>query len=99
MENIDTKKILEKLRGLDPKIKERYKIKEIGVFGSTIRGEQHRKSDIDVLVDFKETPDLLEFIALERRLQRFLGRKVDLVRKQAIRVELKDKILKETVSV
>ena len=94
-----TKEILKKLRELDPKIKEKFKIKEIGVFGSIIRGEQNKRSDIDVLVEFEETPDPLRFIELERYLQGLLGRKVDLVRKQALRIELKDKVLREVVNV
>ena len=96
---MDTKEILEKLKKLDPKIKEKYKIKEIGVFGSIVRGEQNKRSDVDILVEFEKTPDLLRFIELERYLQGLLGKKVDLVRKQALRVELKDRVLKEVVNV
>ena len=76
-------------------LRQEYGVKEIGIFGSFARGEQKRKSDIDVLVDFDNVPDLIKFIELERRLQRLLGKKVDLVRKQAIRGELKDSILRE----
>lgn len=78
-------------------LEERYKVKEIGVFGSFVRGEQKRSSDIDILVDFYEVPDLFKFIRLERYLQRILKKKVDLVRKPAIRKELKEKILSEVV--
>ena len=76
-------------------LRQEYGVKEIGIFGSFARGEQKRKSDIDVLVDFDNVPDLIKFIELERKLQRLLGKKVDLVRKQAIRDELKDIILRE----
>jgi len=76
-------------------LRQEYGVKEIGIFGSFARGEPKRKSDIDVLVDFYNVPDLIKFIELERRLQRLLGKKVDLVRKQAIREELKDGILRE----
>lgn len=62
---------------------EQYKIKELGIFGSLARGEEKKRSDIDVLVAFEEIPDLLRFFELERRLQRLLGKKVDLVRKEA----------------
>ncbi len=75
----------------------RYKVKEIGVFGSFVRGEQKRRSDIDILVNFYEVPDLFEFISLERYLQRILKKKIDLVRKPAVREELKEKILSEVV--
>ena len=76
-------------------LKQEYGVKEIGIFGSFARGKQKRKSDIDVLVDFDKVPDLIKFIELERKLQSLLGKKVDLVRKQSIRDELKDSILRE----
>ena len=80
-------------------LEDRYKVKEIGVFGSFVSGEQKRGSDVDILVDFYEVPDLFELINLERYLQRILKKKVDLVRKPVVRKELKEKILSEVVYV
>jgi predicted nucleotidyltransferase len=74
-----------------------YKVKEIGVFGSVVRGEQKKRSDIDILVEYSELPDLLKLIELENRLEKLLKKKVDLVEKSGIRPELKDEILKEVV--
>jgi len=79
------------------KLFKEYKIKEIGIFGSCVRGEQKRGSDVDILVEFDEVPDLLKFIEIESRLEDILGVKVDLVRKSAIREELKEIILDEVV--
>jgi hypothetical protein len=76
---------------------QKYKVSELGIFGSFVRGEQKRRSDIDILVDFYEIPDLFKFIELERYLQRLLGKKVDLLDKQAIKRQLKDIILKEVI--
>jgi hypothetical protein len=81
------------------KLKREYKIREIGVFGSFVRGEQKKTSDFDILVDFDEVPDLLKFIELERYLEELLKIKVDLVRKQAIRKELKERILNEVINI
>lgn len=78
-------------------LKERYSVKEIGVFGSFVRSEQTMESDVDILVDFFEVPDLLDFINLERYLQRVLRKKVDLVRKPVVRKELRERILNEVV--
>jgi len=75
----------------------KYKVKEIGIFGSFVRSEQKQKSDIDILVEFEEVPDLFKFLELERYLERILKRKVDLVRKQAVRPELKNIILNEVI--
>ncbi len=76
---------------------DRYGLKSIGIFGSYVRGAQHEKSDLDILVDYDVVPDLLSFINLERYLTRLLGKRVDLVRTGSIRPELKDVILSETI--
>ncbi|TAK59720.1 MAG: nucleotidyltransferase [Bacteroidetes bacterium] len=79
------------------RLKDKYSVTEIGIFGSYVRGEQDRGSDVDIVVDFVELPDLLNFLELERYLERIIKRKVDLVRKGAIRKELKNQILKEVI--
>lgn len=89
--------IQEILKAHKEELGKRYGVKEIGIFGSYVKGLQKKRSDIDVLVEFEEVPDLLKLIELERCLQRFLGQKVDLVRKQALRAELKETILNEVV--
>jgi hypothetical protein len=76
---------------------QKYNVSELGIFGSFVRGEQKRRSDIDILVDFYEIPDLFKFIELERYLQKLLRKKVDLVDKQGIKPQLKAIILKEVI--
>ncbi len=78
---------------------EKYDVREMGIFGSYVRGEQKKGSDIDILVEFGEPPGLLGFIALEVYMEKLLGGKVDLVRKKALRRELRDSILAEAVYV
>lgn len=80
-------------------LEEKYKIKEIKVFGSYVRNEQKKRSDVDILVDFYELPDLFKFIEIEEYLESILGIKVDLVRKPVLRVELRDKILSEAIEI
>jgi uncharacterized protein len=80
-------------------LKKRYKVKEIGIFGSYVRNEQNKKSDLDVLVSFSETIDLFTFIELENYLSDLLGVKVDLVMKEGIKPRLKERILSEAVYV
>lgn len=92
----DIKKILSSHK---TELQEKYKIKEIKIFGSYVRDEQKKRSDVDILVDFYELPDLLKFIEIERHIEEILGVKVDLVRKPALRVELRDKILSEAVEI
>lgn len=78
-------------------LKKKYQINAIGIFGSFARGEQNETSDVDLLVVFDEVPDLLKFVNLERYLEDLLELKVDLVRKQAIRKELKQQIMSEVI--
>lgn len=80
-------------------LKKKYKLKEIAIFGSYIRGEQKINSDIDILVEFEDVPDLLKFIELEQYLETLFNIKVDLVRKAAIRPEIKQNVLSEAVQV
>lgn len=75
----------------------KYRVTEMGIFGSFVRGEQNKRSDIDILVDFSEIPDLLKFIELERYLRKLLKKKVDLVDKQGIRPQLKEIITRDVV--
>jgi len=78
-------------------LKQKFKIKELGLFGSYLRGEQNRRSDIDILVDFEETPGLLQFVAMERYLSELIDKKVDLVMKSALKPRIGRRILEEVV--
>ncbi len=75
----------------------KYKVREIGVFGSVVRGEQNKDSDIDILVDFQEDADLLDMVGLGLFLEERLGRKVDVVPRRALRKEIRDSVLHEVV--
>jgi hypothetical protein len=67
----------------------------VGIFGSMVRGEAKRKSDIDVIVRFSKRKSLLAVVRLERELSEALGRKVDLLTEAAISPYLREQILKE----
>jgi len=75
----------------------RYKIKNIGIFGSYAKNSAKEKSDIDLIVEFEEPVSLLGVIKAENYLTELLGIKVDLVSKEDIRKELKETILKEVI--
>jgi predicted nucleotidyltransferase len=57
--------IKKKLVEIKPILREKYKVKEIGIFGSYVKGRQRKRSDIDILVDFEEVPDLFTFVETE----------------------------------
>ncbi len=78
-------------------LQERYKVQELGIFGSYVRQEQTESSDVDVLVEFSETPSLLKFVNLENYLSDNLGVKVDLVHKSGLKPRIGERILAEVV--
>ena len=80
-------------------LKEKYMIKEVGIFGSYIRGDQKKKSDLDILVEFEETPGLLTFLEIENYLSEILDTKVDLVMKDSLKPVIGSFILKEVITV
>ena len=80
-------------------LEDKYKVKDIGIFGSVVRGEEKKKNDIDILVEFKEPVDLFEFMDLEEYLENLLGAKVDLVSKKALKPRIGEYILREVVYV
>lgn len=97
---ISLREINKILKERKEELKEKYKIREIGVFGSYVRGEQKKRgSDVDILVEFndEDIPDLLKFIEMEMYLKKLLKKKVDLVRKGGIRPELKNIVLNEVI--
>jgi len=78
-------------------LRQRYKVNEIGIFGSCVRGERRKTSDVDILVEFEEPIGLFQFIALERYLTELLAAKVDLVMKTSLKPRIGRHILEEVV--
>jgi len=93
----DLKKVFQTLRGHLPELRERYKVKSLGVFGSRVRGDQRTRSDLDVLVEFSEPPSFFEFLDLQDHLSDLSGTKVDLVMKSALKPVIGQHILQEVV--
>lgn len=96
MEN-DSKKYITLIHEHRDTLRDKYLVREIGIFGSVARGEQTASSDIDVLVEFSEPVGFFVFLDLEDFLSRMLDRKVDLVTKRALKPAVKDQILKDAV--
>jgi predicted nucleotidyltransferase len=73
---------------------------KVGIFGSFARGENKKGSDIDILVEFKDTPSLLALIRLENELSEILGTKVDLVTTGSIKNKrIKSSIKKDLINI
>ena len=99
---MDMEKMLEGisslLRECQEKLEHEYGVRAIGIFGSYVRGEQSPSSDLDVLVEIIRPISLLELVGAEIYLSEKLGMKVDLVPKRSLREELRETILRETIS-
>jgi len=81
-----------------PALRAHYGVCFMGVFGSYVRGEQRRGSDLDLLVEFDDRPlTLLQFIALEHYLSDLLEVKVDLVERSTLKPTIGRHILAEVV--
>ncbi len=80
---IQRKKVFQTLQEHLPELREHHGVSEIWLFGSYLRSEQRKHSDLDVLVEFHRVPSLFEFVRLERYLSGLLNIKVDLVMKSA----------------
>ncbi|MCI2429271.1 nucleotidyltransferase family protein [Candidatus Acetothermia bacterium] len=87
--------IVQKLKALKSELQVHYKVRELGLFGSFVRGEQREASDIDILVEFDDTADLFDVVRLANFLEEQLKRKVDIVSRRALRPELREQVLRE----
>ena len=87
---------LKTLAALRPEL-DKLGIKSLALFGSVARGRARADSDIDLLVEFHHTPDLIEFAGVKLRLEELLGCRVDLLTRRGIRPELRRRILKEAI--
>ncbi len=93
------KNMLQILHGQIPLLVERYGVETLEVFGSYVRDEQNKDSDLDILVAFREDPSLLTYIAIENQLSDLLGVKVDLVMKDSLKPKIGQHILREAIPV
>jgi len=80
-------------------LRKRFKVKNVGVFGSYIKEQQRKRSNIDIVVEFEEPVGLFEFMRLEEHLSNLLGAKVDFVSKKALKPKIGGHIPKEVVYV
>ena len=86
--------ILSKLKELKPTLHKEYSVKEIGLFGSFSDGSHTEISDIDILIEL-EKPIGWKFFSLEIYLEKIFGRKIDLVTKNALKEQIKERILQQ----
>jgi predicted nucleotidyltransferase len=76
---------------------EGYGVKDLSLFGSVARNEAGPKSDVDILVEFGEPVGLFEFVEFKNYLEEILGRPVDLVTEDALKRQLRERVLEEAI--
>ena len=80
-------------------LRERFGVKSLRLFGSVARDEASEQSDVDVLVDFDETPSLFGFLRLRGYLRDLLGAKVDLITETGLKERARPYVEKDAVNV
>ena len=81
-----------------PTIYKKFGVQRLGVFGSFARGEQTRKSDVDVLVDFADGyATLKNFVGLADRLEALFKRKVDLITVEGVDKYIRPRVEAEVI--
>jgi len=82
-----------------PELRSRYAVKDIAVFGSVARNEARLDSDVDLLVEFEagQAGGYFKFFALQEDLEGRLHQAVDLVTPDALKRQLRERILAEAI--
>ncbi len=90
-------KILNFLKSHQDFYSQKYGIKFIGLFGSFARDEANEKSDIDILYTIEKGKKLsiFSYLKLKKQLEDYFNKKVDLVREETVKPQLKNYIHKD----
>ena len=92
---MNAQQILEVLRVHGPEF-QRLGVRRLGLFGSAARGEATDASDLDFLVELdRKTFDA--YLDVKELLDQLFQRRVDLVMAEAVKPQLRGRILRETV--
>ena len=98
MANYNLKTLMALLKREKVFLKKKYKIKDIGIFGSYVRGEQTPASDLDIIVDYRDdSVDIFDFLDLKEYLSDLIGRDVDLVMKDGLKPNIGKRILSQVI--
>lgn len=81
------------------RIASRYGAHDVRVFGSLVRGEADRESDVDFLVELEAGRSLLDLGGLQMELESLLGRQVDIVTARGLKARIRERVLREAIPV
>ncbi|MEJ2252081.1 MAG: nucleotidyltransferase family protein [Candidatus Lokiarchaeota archaeon] len=92
-------KKLEEVRPIILEILKRHEVKQASLFGSIVRGEMDKESDIDLLIKFTGDKTLMDLVRLKLDLEERLKCKVDVLTYDSLNPLLRDQILNEQVEI
>jgi predicted nucleotidyltransferase len=76
---------------------ERYRVRDIRVFGSFARGDARPDSDVDLLVEYVPGGSGFDFERFAQAVEELLGRKVDVATLSSLHPLIRDRVLAEAV--
>ena len=85
-----------KLSAIKPVIVEKFHVSKLGYFGSYVRRDHSKESDLDLLVEFSK-PVGWSFFTLEKYLEESLGLQIDLVTKESLKMRIRESILNQVI--
>lgn len=97
--HVDRKTILDRLKAESARLRKRYGLKSLAVFGSMARGDDREGSDVDILVTFDGRATFDAFMGLKLDLEDLLGRPVDLGTPETLRPELRAEVERDLIHV
>lgn len=74
-------------------ILKKYGVCRASLFGSVVRGDTHKNSDVDILVEVDKRTTLFDMIDIKSDLEKVLKKKVDLLEYKGIKSALRNSIL------
>ena len=98
-EKINFERIYETLQQYLTNLQEQYQVKTLGVFGSYARGEATDNSDLDLLVEFQGDLTFDKYMDLKFFLEDLFDKKIDLVIRDDLKPQIREKVLEETIHV
>ncbi len=78
---------------------QKFDVESLALFGSFARGDAGPDSDLDILVSYAHSPGLFGYLELKEYLEGLVNKPVDLVTVNALKKQLRDKILQEAIHV
>ncbi len=81
------------------KIKEKYWLKNIRIFGSYAKWLNTKKSDIDFLVDYKKPLDIILYFSLKKELEKLFWKKIDIINNKFLQDKFKNYIKNDLINI